>query len=262
MENVTRRTNEELAELIQKGHTELYPELWDNVSDLINQLAWQRYSAIRKDSGSIVSNEDFAQSGYLALVEAVRYYEPGGEYKFTTYLSKCLKTAFAETGGWRTSKIDAADNAFSLDAPISDDGEETFLDFLPDTRDDIQDADEQIWLEELRRSLDRAVAALGPKYSEVIYRRYVRRESLKAISEDAGVTQEMVRQWERSRYHKLRGNRDLRRFMDDLTDFYARVGKRSFNTTRTSAVELIAIKREALEQRFKDSLINASLDIM
>ena len=255
-------TNEELAELIQQGHEELYPQLWENVSGLITVLAYRYYLGSPDIQGNIVEPQDFAQSGFFALLEAVRYYEPSGEYKFTTYLSKCLKTAFAETAGWRTSKIDALDNALSLDVPISDDGEETFLDFLPDTRDDIQDADEKVWLEELRQSLDKAVAALGPKYSETIYRRYVREETLKQISEDAGVTPEMVRQWERSRYHKLRGNSDLRRFLDDCTNFYARVGKKSFNTTRTSAVELIAIKREALEQRFKDSLINASLDIM
>ena len=255
-------TNEELAVLIQQGHDELYPVLWENVSKLITVLAYRYYLGSPDIQGNILEPEDFAQSGYFALVRAVEHFDPAEECKFTTYLTKCLKTAFAETGGWRTSKTDALDKAFSLDTPISEDENKTFLDFIPDTRDDIADADDQLWREELRQSLDKAVAALGPKISEIIFRRYVREETLKDIAEDIGVTPESVRQLERSKYHKLRCNKDLRRFIDELTDYYARVGVKAFNSMQTSAVELLTLRRESMEQRFKDNIINSELDVM
>ena len=252
-------SNEELATLIQQGHEELLPELWNNVVGFIENMAKRRYSTMSIEFGTIVEAEDFAQSGYIALVEAVKYYKPDSEYKFLTYLSKCLKTAFAEVGGYRTRKKDPLKYAVSLDEPILDDENETTrLDFLADPEDQYEDADEKIWLEELRQALDRAVSELPPKQRETLFRRYALGQTQKEIGLSAGVSNDAIRQTEMAAYralkHKARIN-GLEKFVDekkidDLTPFFTNIGVKSFNTNHTSAVEYLAIKREELAKKF------------
>lgn len=252
-------TNEELATLIQQGHDEYYKDLWINVSGFVQMMAKNRYLMRIEGYGNVVDAEDFAQSGFLALVEAVHYFKPDGEYKFITYLSHRLNAAFAEAGGWARRNRDPLIDSTSLNIPVGDEAEDSYLDLLPDQRDEIQNANEKIWLEELRQLLDREVAALGPKYSEEIYRHYVKGESLSEIGKDAGVTYNAVRQWERSNFLRLRRNKEISKFVDENTNFFRSVSVKAFNTTHTSAVELIAIKREELERQITKA---GQLDIM
>lgn len=256
-------TNEELATRIQQGEKELLPELWNNVVSFVQLMAKRRYSAMSNDYGTIIEAEDFAQSGYIALMEAVKYYKPDGEYKFLTYLSKCLKKSFAEVGGYRKRKKDPLMCAVSLDEPILDDENETTrLDFIADPADQYEDADKKIWLEELRRALDSAVSELTPRQSEALFRRYALNQTWKQIGEYAGISGNAVREIERNAYLQLRKNakkNGLEEFLDDNISFYTNVGVKTYNSTRTSAVERIAIKREDLartwlnKNRYDDS---------
>lgn len=252
-------SNEELATLIQQGHEELYPELWNNVVDFIQNMAKRRYSVMSIEFGTIVEAEDLAQSGYIALVEAVKHYKPDSEYKFLTYLSKCLKSAFAEVGGYRTRKKDPLKYAVSLDEPILDDENETTrLDFIADPGDQYEDADEKIWLEELRQALDRAVSELPPKQRETLFRRYALGQTQKEIGLSAGVSRDAIRQTEMAAYRELKNKarkNGLKQFVDekkidDLTPFFMSIGIKSFNTNHTSVVEYLTIKREELAKRF------------
>lgn len=243
-------TNEEIAVMIQRGHEELYPELWENVRGIIFFYAIRVYRNISEARGNIIELEDLTQSSYFALVEAVKYYDPEGEYKFTTYLTKCLKTAFAEAGGWQKKHRDLIEDAFSLNMPLSDDSEDEYIDYLPDQRDDIQDAEDRIFNEELRHALDKAIAALGLRNSEAIYKHYIAGQTLEKIGEDAGVSINAVRNWERDSFLKLRRNKNLVGFIDQLTNFYRRVGIQTFNSTQTSAVECLVLERERLRNTF------------
>ena len=63
-------TNEELAVLIQQGHTELYTELWERVSRLINMMIGKY--AERRILPPDIEKEDLLQCGYFAMLAAVK----------------------------------------------------------------------------------------------------------------------------------------------------------------------------------------------
>ena len=72
---------------------------------------------------------DLVNSGFLAMVAAVESYQPENG-AFSTWFMYHLKTAFAETTGYRTrrSRNDPIQCAVSLSTPLSDDGEAGELD--------------------------------------------------------------------------------------------------------------------------------------
>ena len=82
-------TNEELATAIQEGREDLYPALWDQVKAFVAQQAWNRYCATGGYGG--VEVEDLIQSGFLALVESVGYYNPATECSFLTILGNAAR---------------------------------------------------------------------------------------------------------------------------------------------------------------------------
>ena len=92
-------TNEELAVMIQNGHTELYTDLWEQVYRLVCRKA-ERYSHLLQENGWRTDPEDFTadliQSGYFALIDAVKYFDSKKGIKFNTYLGNTLKKAFRE----------------------------------------------------------------------------------------------------------------------------------------------------------------------
>lgn len=92
----------------------------------------------RAFNGNNYDFEDLVQSGYFAMLEAVRYYKTDSGYKFLTYLSQTLKKEFAQVSGVRTSKRDVLLNSFSLDDPIGEeDGASTLHDLVPDPQSEL-----------------------------------------------------------------------------------------------------------------------------
>lgn len=156
-------TNEELAVLIKAGYTEYIPQLWEQVDKFIWLKANWRADAIDGRGG--VTAEDLHQAGYLALLSAVENFDPAKEYKFLTYLDKRLKTAFAETTGYRTKRqqLDPIQYAGSLDAPLSDDMDDvTLADSIPDPAAEaaIETVAERDCWDRLHTALEAAIATL------------------------------------------------------------------------------------------------------
>ena len=245
-------TNEELAAAIQEGREDLYPALWDQVKAFVAQQAMRRYLSTGGFGG--VEVEDLIQSGFLALVEAVGYYNPATECSFLTILGNCLKTAFARAGGYRTTKRDPLNNCRSLDAPRGDDPESDSLEeLLADERDDIEAAENKIYREQLRRTMDAAVSDLPAEQMETLYRLFVCGQTFEEISAAAGVKPQAVRAWEFKALSLLRTPRharELEQFLDERTDFYMHIGVPGFQRTGKSAVERLVIRRDALARRF------------
>lgn len=82
-----------------------------------------------------VTEEDLYQSGFFALLHAVKAFDPESGYAFITYLTRPLKTVFAETAGYRTErrKKDPLHRCVELDVPVGeDDGGETMGDMIAD----------------------------------------------------------------------------------------------------------------------------------
>jgi RNA polymerase sporulation-specific sigma factor len=109
-------SNEELALLIQRGEKEYIAQLWTQIERFIEIKAWL-YE--RHLSGCAADEEDLLQSGYFAMLEAVKYYRPEKGYKYLTYLSYTLKKSFRKVAGIESSRRDTAKFAYSLDAPVS-----------------------------------------------------------------------------------------------------------------------------------------------
>lgn len=242
-------SNEELARRIQNGETDLIPTLWEQVRRFIYREARRRYFATEGLGG--VEVEDLVQSGYIALVEAVAYFQPDEGYTFLTYLGKRLKSAFAEAGGYRTSKRDPLNDADSLDVPIGEDYDTTKGDMLADPVDQYEDAERRIWLEQLQEKVGAAMEKLPPEWREVLRRYYWDGQTLEEISAAIGIHKSNVDNRRHKGLRQLRRNvhrSGLDQFVEERTPFYARVGVGSFNTTHTSAVELAVIRRETLEQ--------------
>lgn len=243
-------SNEELAAAIQAGNEELYLELWEQVKRFVAQQAIRRYYVTGGFGG--VEVEDLIQSGYLALVAAVGYFDPAGEYKFLTVLGNCLKTAFTRAGGYGTRKRDPLNGCMSLDTPLGDDPKgDTWLDMLEDPCDAYEAADERLWREELRAALDTALSKLPAEEAETLISRYYQEKTYEEIGASSGTTPGKVRSREYSGLQRLRRpSAGLIRFVDERTDFYTSVGVAAFHRTHTSAVEMLAIKREDMAARF------------
>lgn len=239
-------TNEEIAAEIKAGREDLYTELWQQVKGFVAQQARQRYLSTGGFGG--VEVEDLIQSGFLALVAAVGYFEPAGEYSFLTVLGKCLKTAFACAGGYRTSKRDPLNLCRSLDEPLGDDPEgDTLLDMLSDSRDAFEEADRRIWLAELRGAMAEELSKLPREESRVLLSRYYDGLNYAQIGAESGISPTEARTREHRGLVKLRQpDTRLSGFVEEQTNYYTRVGVADFHRTQTSAVEVLVLKRERL----------------
>lgn len=244
-------SNEELAARIQAGERELIPELWEQVRRFVWQQAQRRY--VLTDGYGGVEVEDLAQSGFLAVLEAVEDFKPEGDYKFLTYLGYRLKNAFAEAGGYRKRKRDPLNNCTSLDTPLDDSQDsDTLLDLQADPANYMEDAERRIWLEQLLAALERPLADLTDEQRETLHRRYWLNQTLEGSAAASGVDKEIVIKRERTALKQIRKRKHqygLDQFVEERTPYYTHVGVSAFNATHTSAVELAVLKREQLANR-------------
>lgn len=247
-------SNEELAAAIKAGNTELYSDLWGQVQRFVVMKARQRYILTNGVGG--VEIEDLVQSGFLALVSAVHYFDPASGVSFLAVLGNCLKTAFSTAGaagGYRTRKQNPLDMCSSLNAPLDDEKDgETLLDRIEEPRDYIEEQEEKIWRDDLRAVLEKEVSALPLEQMETIYRRFCLQETKTAVAAAVMATPETVRKWEGKALQRLRGKREIGRYVDENTLFYTHIGVSCFQRTHTSAVELLVQKRESMVEALTD----------
>lgn len=246
-------TNEEIVVQIQQGNTDLYLELWKNVKRLVSQLAYTRYCISHGRGGCEV--EDLVQCGYLALVTAVNSFDINTGFKFTTYLDKTLKTEFATAIGYRSRKRNPLDDAIRLDAPLDDDdGDGTYYDLIEDPNGNFEDKTiEDTWVADLRQELRKAIAAIPEDQGELIQLRYEKGLSVDQISKSRSIDPKAVRSLESKALHSLRRPQirsRLERFVDDETPYYEKWGLHAYSVTGMSAVEHLAIKREAIRKQY------------
>lgn len=259
-----RMTNEELAIAIQQGRTELYPVLWEQVRAFVIRESKKRYRELGGHAGSFyeytdtegMTVADYAQSGYLAMVRAVKYCD-SEKGTFLTVLGKCLKTEFdaaTQRRGMRAQE-DPIHHHISLDVPLNADDPEgmSLLDVQQETRDVIEESDERIFLEQLHDALNRAIAGLPGEQARALTARYWERKTLREIGETEGVSVEQIRQREKNALKAIRRKRNrfgLQQYIDQMTSFYRHVGVSQFQRTHTSAVEQIVLNWERLEKEY------------
>ena len=238
-------SNEDLARGIQEGHGELYGELWEQCRGLIARAALRYFTAHRPacDRAGVVV-DDLIQCGFLALVDAVRYYNPETGYQFSTFLSLPLKNAFNACSGVRTSKRDGILFCSSLDEPLGEEADgETIGDLVPDPQDGMEEAEERLNREQQRAALEKALDLIPQEFAAVIRARYFDGDSLERIGEKLDMSRATIRQREAKGLRKLRGLDCIRRLdplHEELIDREAwhGTGLQSFIHRWASSVEL------------------------
>ena len=197
-------TNEELAIEIQKGNTEYLPLLFDQVEKFIRKKAAQRLRVLGEDSG--IEFDELYDSGYLAVIEAAKYFKPESGYKFLTFLDKPLKNAFAEVTNARTQKglKDPLRNAVSLETPVGEDETLTIGDTIADDTDITAEVIRKVSNKELHKALDNALDQLEPLEAEAIRLQYYSNLNLQQSAVAMKIEPDTVH------YLRLNGMRKLR----------------------------------------------------
>ena len=249
-------TNEELVSAIQAGATERMGELWDQVKGLVAWKARHIMTALDlRGSSCGVELEDLIQSGYIAMVEAVHYYNPENGAVFSTCLINSLKTVFAEATAYRTQRgrNEPLNTAFSLDKPLTDESDSSlFGDFVPDPKAaaTMLSIEERLWREQLHEALEAALASLPEKYADVMRLRHYQGLTLADVGEIRGTSPERIRQMENKAIRQLRKPSvacHLRPFYD--FDFYCGTGLGAFQHTGMSIQERYLVLEEDRKER-------------
>ena len=246
-------TNEELATAVAQGQTGLQVQLWEQVRGFVRLTAY-RALVISGGRGG-VTIEDLLQQGYIAMMQAVGTYDPE-RGPFLYHLSFALRRAFAEAGGYRSTKRDPLNDCSSLDAPIigGEDSEDTYLNTVVDPCDQYDEADRRIYTEQLHGALDAALDSLSPKRAAVLRAMYWQEKANTEIAAESGVSVQNVGAAVRRGIDDIRRSKSIRalsQFLDERTSFYSGTGYRAFEASG-SAVERAVIYRDSLTRRWKN----------
>lgn len=263
-------TNEELALLIQSGCREYIPQLWTQIKRFVSMKAGQ-YE--RHLTGCAADEEDLQQSGYIAMMEAVKYYNPEKGYKFITYLDLTLKKAFRQIAGIESSRRDAALSAVSLDELIGpDDNDIRRIDLIEDAaaQAPFYELMERESLNEAREAIEKALEKVNEQAQRLIKLIYFEGKSLTEAASMAGYSSRQAA--EQAHYNALRKIRNssaadkLKTVLNDLGEFdlYSEAlkgtGLKPFrehwesSTERTSIMHIAFERRKAHDNQFNESI--------
>ena len=213
-------TNEELVALIQAGERDRMEELWRNVE----RFVWQQAARRILLGADGVTVEDLYQSGYLALVDAVKSYDAGRGMSFIGWLALALRTAFAEAAGRRSRRqsLDPLHQAVSADAPAyQDEAGPTVAELVPDESASL--AFLAVEWEDCRGVIEAALDSLPGGQGELLRSYYLRQEGIDAAAAAAGYVSRHAAYEAAGRalYRLAHGKytRALRGFLDEIEDF-------------------------------------------
>lgn len=236
MNNTTHKggkclTNEELAIEIQNGKTEYLPVLWEQIKAFVAMKADQRFKRLLDDSklGFDLEFDDLYDSGYFAMLKAVKYFKPETGYTFLTFLNLPLKNAFNETISGRAlvKKYDPLRMAISLDAPVGKGENLTLGETLVDDTDLAEEVINSLNTKDLHKALDDALAKLPPLEEKAIRLEFYSGLSIEQSSKIMKITPEEVN------YLRHRGMSKLRSFeiSSELLKYCPSASKRKNNTS-------------------------------
>ena len=244
------QSNEDLVSEIQAGRTDLMPVLWKQIEKLVHWKAHRIAFAIHPDDCFSAEDleKDLFQTGYIAMNEAVETYKPESGC-FSTWFMYHLKTEFAVTTGWRTKtqKLDPIHSHMSLDAPVSEGDEDSasFGDLIEDPRGkhELETAEEAVFCDELRKTLDMVLSDIPENCSDVLRRRYYMDKTIQAVADETGADTAKVLRDERSGLRKLREPKRAKYLRPFLNfDCYHGTGLQSFNNSGMSIQERYVMK--------------------
>ena len=227
-------TQEELAQRAAAGDDAALWELYEQVKRMMFKVI-NRYTMAGRVNGSF-DYDDLTQIGMMAFYDAVKRFDAdrGG---FLNMMSICVNHAMQKELYIGRERIESS-GVFSLDAPASlnPDNDNSLIDTIID--EDAIDPCEGAVLDALCIDVRNAVAKLPPGQREVIEAKYWNDKTNREICEDYNISHNVLLRRERRALTKLRATC---RAYDD-TNYWRRVGVRSFLTTWSSSTELTAME--------------------
>lgn len=159
-------------------------QLWKQCYGFICQQAL-KWAGAFKDCPSF-DEEDFTQSGYIALCGAVRGYQ-SDRGNFLGYLLFFLKTEFSKVAGCRTvtQRKEPINNAISLDAPAynDQDNDTTICENIPVEEPGFEAVEDDVFNSELAVLLGQALQKLPEKQRRTIELRYLHGLTVTQVAE-------------------------------------------------------------------------------
>ena len=243
-------TNEELVIAIQGGRRDLMLELWEQNKRFVygKANAWKRAF----ERYAFVDVEDLVQSAWLALEDAIRYFQPGGEdHTFLTPFSWFMSGYFARQFGIRSSKRDASMYAESIDAPLNNDPDYSSLaEFIPDPAAEMafEKAEESIFQQHVKEVLQEVSTDILNNEQRKIYDALLDDLRLSDLAADAEKSKQAVYLQRRKLFDLLRTDPriiqlwiEIEETEENLESILAKglksVGVQSFNESGSSSVE-------------------------
>ena len=210
-------TNEEIAVAVKNGDSAYLPVLWDRMQRMIHRKAKQYRNKLSDDFNRSVDAEDLIQSGYFAVIEAVKHYDPEKEFAFSTYLGYDLKNAFRKATGTKTDgKRDANNYALPLDLPCGEGDDGCIVDLIEDPENQMQDVEECVYISELHAALDEALDLLTERQRIILTRRYYQGITYGRQAENEGISKQSVQYEAEAALEKIRRNAAI---MSKLSSF-------------------------------------------
>lgn len=193
--------------------------------------------------------EDLLQAASMGeYIAKIKYAPDRGA--FSTFSAFYIRNEIRDLLGIRNGRLPPT--IISLDEPISEDGEDTRLDMLEDKT--LPDKDEVLQDNERREGVRAAIDRLPDQQREVMRKYYLQGMGSKAIGDALGLTSPQVLHIVAAARRSMRKDRLLRQLVEVETPYYIRVGVNTFQSTRTSAVELAYLIYEREKERIQRSI--------
>ena len=268
-------SNEELVQKIQAGHEDFLPDLWDAVKGFVAQQAYR--AACLEDSlndkTGLDTYSDFYNTGYLAVYDAAHKFKPYRGTQFLTclgfYLKKHFNSLRAQLSGWSTGTYTKAQKRIKIDSlnrQILGEGSDDAIelgDTIADPDNQYEEMANKNFIESLHNRLASLLARLAPEERRAIQLRYYKELPLKTIAELTNTPQEKVPQIINKGMDKLRkfaAAGELDNYIERHTNYFTRVSVDAFQSSGTSAVELICMRREEMRRGIIEKLNKRKVD--
>ena len=239
-------SNEELVALIQKGECHHLGQLWEQVVGLVKNKANYIMTTVHNPYGA--EFDDLVNSGYLAMVAAVNSFDPR-EGHFTTWLGYYLKTAFAETMGYRTvkGKREPINNALSLSYMVGEKCDTELGELLADLNAEtaLEAVEEREYQKQLHHAMERALSDIPAGFAEILCKYYYAERTLQEIADEHSISKQTVNNWREKGLDALRNPSIACHLRPYYTfDFYHSTGLKSFQNDGMSIQERYLILTE------------------
>lgn len=249
------RTNEELATAIQAGEREAIEKLWGQCYGFVCLYA-NKWARAWQDRPSFDA-DDFIQSGYIAMCEAVKAYQ-ADKGAFLTLFAYYLKTEFAKVAGCRTTAQmnEPIHNAVRLDAPAGndEDGDITTGDTIPVDEPGFEELENAMLKAYMRGAVKDAVYSLPERQRIAIEAHYLDGKTYGEIAALLNVSESRIGQLMKQGLRELRNGTHAPTLSEVLwndRNFYNHTGYTSWKESGCSVQERMLQWKEKEERMHK-----------